>query len=48
MVAELKAGQKECDPNDPGTQQLRDEFNIFLKNDNVGAIERTHKHKNSF
>jgi hypothetical protein len=37
-VAELKAGQKECDPNDPGMLKLRDEFNIFLKNDNVGAI----------
>ena len=38
MVAELKAVQKECDPNDPGTLKLRDEFNVFLKNDTFGAI----------
>jgi len=38
MVAELKENQKECDPDDRGMLKLRDEFNIFLKNDNVGAI----------
>jgi hypothetical protein len=38
MVAELKENQEECDPNDPGMLILRDEFNIFLKNDNFGAI----------
>jgi hypothetical protein len=38
MAAEFRAGQKECDPNDPGMLKLRDEFNIFLKNDNVSAI----------
>jgi hypothetical protein len=38
MVAEFRAGQKECDPNDPETIKLSDEFNIFLKNDNFGAI----------
>jgi len=38
MVAEFKEDQKECHPNDPGTIKLRDEFNIFLKNDNFGAI----------
>jgi hypothetical protein len=38
MVAELKENQEECDPNDPGMLKLCDEFNILLKNDNVGAI----------
>ena len=38
MVAEFKENQKECDPNDPETIKLSDEFNIFLKNDNVGTI----------
>ena len=37
-VAEFKENQKECDPNDPGMLKLSDEFNIFLKNDNFGAI----------
>jgi hypothetical protein len=37
-VAELKENQKECDPNDPGMLKLSDEFNSFLNNDNVSAI----------
>jgi len=38
MVKELKENQEECDSNDPGMLKLCDEVNIFLKNDNVGAI----------
>jgi len=38
MAAEFRASQKQCDPNDPGMLKLRDEFNIFLKNDNFGTI----------
>ena len=38
MVAELKENQEECDPNDPGMLNLCNEFNGFLKNDNVSAI----------
>jgi hypothetical protein len=37
-VAELKENQEEYDPKDPGMLKLRDEFNIFLKNDNFGTI----------
>ena len=38
MAAELKENQEECDSNDPGMLKLRDEFSIFLKNDNVGDM----------
>ena len=38
MVEESKENQEECDPNDPGMLKLCDEFNSFLKNDNVSAI----------
>ena len=38
MVAKSKEIQKECDPNDSGMLKLCDEFNSFLKNDNVSAI----------
>ena len=38
MAAELKEGQKECDPNDPGMLKLCDEFNSILSTDNVSAI----------
>ena len=37
MVEEFKENQKECDPNDPETVNLFDEFNSIFKKNKVSA-----------
>jgi len=38
MVAEFRASQKECDPNNPGMLNLCNEFGKILTKGNVGNI----------